>query len=259
MDSPVTAKGKKCKVCNKKGSPCHMHSPKSKKTPVKGKGKKVSKSAKQGKGGKLALEWEQLEAFDDAMLYQFLLRIPRDQINAVCRASPEGRIAKMCKLDMFRKDYLAAHPTSNNLTRGKKLIVDASDIAENSIDAMSEDRSVTVRISEDDDNRLTMTIVYVKPGTGVVGRFLRGGVMVEILVSGGRIMIEHPSLSAEETLHYIGHPEWSGDFESREDSLVIPKGAKAKEYISEIFKEVSEASDKKILGNFLKKKKKKFM
>jgi len=49
------------------------------------------------------------------VLFKIMLELPREQLNALCRASKRYR--EICKNDLFRKLYIAKHP--NQLFTGK--------------------------------------------------------------------------------------------------------------------------------------------
>lgn len=140
----LTSTGKKCKMSR----PCRYHgaqSPKSstkistfedalgifspktpKKSPersAKSRSVKTTSPKRSPKTSSPKLDVARFEALPGVVLYQVLLNIPRDQINAICRAaSKNSSVYKICKSIRFRQEYDAKHPVrANILPSGMKI------------------------------------------------------------------------------------------------------------------------------------------
>ena len=102
---------------------CHLHTasgktPKSskrspKKSPAKSSRKSPTKSSpKRSPVGKKQFDLDKLSKVE---LYEVMLNVPRDTINALCRANK--KYADICRIERFRQEYNARH--KNMLIVGK--------------------------------------------------------------------------------------------------------------------------------------------
>ncbi len=98
-----TSSGKICKICSKKGSPCHLHTSK-----ASGVGSGGTKSKKSSSPKKITPELFDLEHLPLPALQQVLLNISdKAQLNHICRNSRQA--AKVCRTPEFKKLYSAKY------------------------------------------------------------------------------------------------------------------------------------------------------
>lgn len=115
----TTSSGKKCTRCVEKHGVefCWQHAGKrsskvSSKTPKKSPVKKVSpkKSSTRGRSLKTSPKKEAfpLEKLPREVLYDVLMKLPYERLNAACRTSK--KLAKICNESRFQQEYKAKHP-----------------------------------------------------------------------------------------------------------------------------------------------------
>lgn len=129
----LTQTGQKCKKCLAKGGPCHLHGGKTpakktpKKTPTRTP-KRVSpkKSPKKSSPKKSpTVAWtDQLPA---PALYEMLLGVKPESLNAVCRASKNA--AKICAEKRFQEQYSKKHNFDfESLIKGNLHIISSGEV-----------------------------------------------------------------------------------------------------------------------------------
>lgn len=109
----LTVKGKKCKKCEKKGSICKQHLSMDISSSVKSKTSAIRSSPFP------------VEDLTKNVLFQMMLELPKEQLNALCRSSK--KYAAICRNDLFRKLYNAKHINEPSMFVGELIWKDKPD------------------------------------------------------------------------------------------------------------------------------------
>lgn len=110
MNPPKTSTGKPCKLCLKKGGPCHLHS---RNSPKKGFVKKTPKAVVKKKSSpKMVLDAVPLPA-----LQEILLNLDRAELYDFC--SQNKQAYKICSQQRFRMLYEARHADDRQMIYGE--------------------------------------------------------------------------------------------------------------------------------------------